>query len=174
MTGTPGRAHLNQETKDETSLHPPRLPAMQRTWPNAPTSSGRNRGATPAGGTLDKTRAWTSQKSHSRGDHTQEKGGSCPRLKGDEGFPGGSGVKNATAEAGEQVRSLIREGHTCFRATKPESLNYPAHVPQSPWSASRAAAPERRPCRHRAPAPTAREKPSTATKAQGSQKKVNT
>ena len=39
-------------------------------------------------------------------------------------FPGGAVVKNPPANAGTQVRSLVREDPTCHGATKPMSHNY--------------------------------------------------
>ena len=39
-------------------------------------------------------------------------------------FPGGAVVKNPPADAGDTVRSLVREHPTCRRATKPVCHNY--------------------------------------------------
>ena len=41
-----------------------------------------------------------------------------------EGFPGGTVAKNPPANAGAQVRSLIREDPKCYRATKPVCHSY--------------------------------------------------
>ena len=39
-------------------------------------------------------------------------------------FPGGAVVKNLPANAGDTVRSLVREDPTCRGATKPVHHNY--------------------------------------------------
>ena len=39
-------------------------------------------------------------------------------------FPGGAVVKNPPANAGIQVRALVREDPTCRRATRPVRHNY--------------------------------------------------
>ena len=41
-----------------------------------------------------------------------------------QGFPGGTVVKNLPANAGTQVRALVREDPTCHGATKPVRHNY--------------------------------------------------
>ena len=49
----------------------------------------------------------------------------CKQIQ-DEGFPGGSAIKNLLANAGNRVGSLIWEGPTCHRATKPVHHSYRA------------------------------------------------
>ena len=42
------------------------------------------------------------------------------------GLPGGTMVKNPPTNAGDMVRSLVREDHTCCGETKPVRYNYSA------------------------------------------------
>ena len=42
----------------------------------------------------------------------------------DRDFPGGAVVKNLPANAGDMVRTLVREDPTCRGATKPVRHNY--------------------------------------------------
>lgn len=105
-----------------------------------------------------------SKKSLSRRPHTQEKEGSCPRLKGDEGFPGVSGMKNLPADAGD-TGSVLDSGRPHMpqrnEACEPQLLSPCALEP----AVTRDAAAMRRPCcrKEEPPLPQLEKSPQTAT-----------
>ena len=103
-----------------------------------------------------------SKKSLSWRPHTQEKERSSPRLKGDEGFPGGSGVKNAPAEAGD-TGSILDSGRPhMLQSNQAREPQLPSPRALEPVVSNQSHRPDETPMRPQraASAPTTGEKPT--------------